>query len=366
MARDIRRARAMALLGVSAIAMMTCVSMPRPRPRPMAQAGDGIVSSRDGRLWVGGARYRFIGVNVYSLASAAPGTEGFACGEARDDDGVRQVLDEIAAMGGNAVRIDAFQSFTRGGEDFSRLDLILDEARARGVRVILTLENQWPDCTEGGYKYADWYRDGYRRPYGSYRLSYREYVPLVVRRYRDDPAVLMFQLMNEAESRTVQGFDDPESLLAFTQDMAAVVRREDRAHVLSLGTIGVARPGSGGAFYALLHQVPGIDVVEAHDYHEDAVAMPRELWLSLLAARAVRRPFFVGEVGMDAPPLTPRERAALVMEKIEAAWHEEADGVLVWSYRAGDGGAKDFDFHDPLAAALRGFSRTRHLRPALR
>jgi len=350
-------------LTASAMALMTCVSV--PRGRPTRAANEEIVTSREGHLWLGTARYRFLGVNVYSLASMAPGSDGFACGNARTDDGVREVLDEIAAMGGNAVRIDAYQSFTAGGTDFSRLDLILDEAMTRGIRVILTLENQWPDCTEGGYKYADWYRTGYRRPYGDYPLSYREHVARVVARYRDEPAVLMFQLMNEAESKTVQGLDDPEALFAFANDMAELVRGIDRVHVLSLGTSGVERPGSGGAFYALLHQIAGLDVVEAHDYHDDTVAMPRDVWLSLLSARAIRRPFFIGEVGMDSPPLTPTQRATLMIEKIEAAWHEDAEGVLVWSYRAGDGGNKDFDADDPLAAALRRFSRTRRVRPAL-
>ncbi|MEY4745314.1 MAG: hypothetical protein RL272_1259 [Candidatus Parcubacteria bacterium] len=349
-------------LTIAAVSMMTCATAPRLRTRAAAPGREGIVSARDGHLWLDGRRYRFIGVNVYSLASAPPGSGGFACGNALGDDGVRQIIREVAAMGGNAIRIDAYQSFTAGGTDFSRLDLILREARENGVRVILTLENQWPDCTEGGYKYADWYRSGYREPYGAYPLSYREYVARVAERYRGEPAVLMWQLMNEAESRTVQGFDDPEALMAFTADMASVVRNADPDHIVSLGTIGVARQGSGGAFYALLHQIDGIGIAEAHDYHAETDEMPREVWLSLLAARAVGRPFFIGEVGMDAPPLTPSDRAGLIAAKLEAAWHEDVDGVLIWSYRAGDGGDKDFDIRDPLAGVIRRFSATRHVR----
>ena len=359
-----RKSAALFMLAASAMAMMTCVGTRNVRPTPVGR--NGFVTAEDGDLWLNGRLYRFLGVNVYSLASAAPGSDGFTCGNALTDDGVRELFREVAAMGGNAIRIDAFQSFTAGGTDFSRIDLILDEARRHDVRVIMTLENQWPDCTEGGYKYADWYRAGYREPYGAYPLSYREYVARIVRRYRDDPVILMWQLMNEAESLTVQDLDDPESLLAFTADMASVVDGIDRNHLLSLGTIGVARAGSGGAFYALLHQVPGIDLVEAHDYRADTQRMPREVWLSLLAARAINRPFFIGEIGMDSPPLAPEERATLIGEKLEAAWHEGVDGVLVWSYRAGDGGNKDFDIHDPLASTLRRFSRTRHVRPDLR
>jgi endo-1,4-beta-mannosidase len=362
--RSPRAGAKLAILAAAAMAMSTCVGGRYVRPTPGARRGFVTASGSD--LMLDGERYRFLGVNIYSLASAAPGSDGFACGERRTDAEVGAIMDELAAMGCNAVRIDAYQSFTSGDTDYARLDLIIDEARRRGIRVIMTLENQWPDCTEGGYKYSDWYRSGYRAPYGAYPLSYREYVARVVRRYRDEPTVLMWQLMNEAESKTLQNLDDPEALLAFAEDMAAVVHGIDDGHLLSLGTIGVARPGSGGAFYALLHQLPGIDLAEAHDYHADTQAMPREVWLSLLAARAIGRPFFIGEIGMDSPPLEPAQRATLVVEKLEAAWYAEADGALIWSYRAGDGGNKDFDSRDPLAAALRRFSRTHRVRPVPR
>lgn len=365
MARKTARFRPFAsLLACMAVvtAMASCVTAPRPRASPPVAPARGIVTAHDGHLRLDGRRFRFVGVNVYSLASAPPGADGFACGNRLTDDGVRELVREVADMGCNAIRLDAYQSFTDGGRDFSRLDLIIAEARRNGIRLILTLENQWADCTEGGYKYADWYRSGYRAPYGGYGRSFREYAALVARRYRGEPAILMWQLMNEAESRTVQGIEDPESLMAFTEDMASVMKDADPTHLLSLGTTGVARPGSGGAFYALLHQIEGIDVAEAHDYRAETQDMPREIWLSLLAARAIRRPFFIGEVGMDAPPLTREERAALVDEKMDAAWHEDADGILIWSYRAGDGGNKDFDLHDPLARVLRRFSSTRHVR----
>lgn len=353
----------------AAVAMTACIAAPRVRPAPVEppaplRPATGIVTARDGRLWLDGRRFRFIGVNVYSLASAPPGSGGFACGNEVTDDGVRGLVREVAEMGGNALRLDAYQSFTAGGTDFSRLDLIVAEARRDGVRLVLTLENQWSDCTEGGYKYADWYRSGYRRPYGEYPLSYRDYVARVVRRYRGEPAILMWQLMNEAESRTVQGLDDPEALMAFTEDMSSVVREADGSHVVSLGTQGVARQGSGGAFYALLHQIDGIGIVEAHDYRAETEDMPRDIWLSLLTARAIRKPFFIGEIGMDAPPLTPQERATLIAEKIDAAWHEDVDGILIWSYRAGDGGNKDFDVNDPLATVIRRFSTTMRVRNA--
>jgi endo-1,4-beta-mannosidase len=346
------------LLFLTLAGLATCATLqPRGGPRPAPR--QGFVAAEGHDLTLDGRPYRFLGVNVYSLASFPPGSGGFVCGIGWTDDGVRELLDDVRGMGGNAVRIDVYQSFTMGGEDFSRVDLILREASARGIRVVMTLENQWEDCTRGGYKYADWYRDGYRRPYGGYPMSYRDYVARVVRRYRDEPAVLMWQLMNEAESRTVHGLDDPEALLGFAADMADVVERNDPDHLLSLGTIGLHRPGSGGAFYALLHQIDGIDLVEAHDYHEDEREMPRDVWNAIVLARAIRKPFFIGEVGISSPPVRRSRRARLIARKLEAAWNEGADGVLIWAYRSFDGTDKDFDRNDPLYGTVRRFARTR-------
>ncbi len=348
------------LLAALASPLAGCASAGRD-VRPSRRPRDGIVRVRDGALELDGAPYRFIGVNVYSLASAAPGTPGFRCGNGFDDASIDALFGEVAAMGGTVVRFDAFQSFTAGGTDLSRLDAIVAAAERRGIRLIVTLENQWPDCTEGGYKFASWYREGYRRPYGAYRLSFRDYARTVARRYRGRPGILMWQLMNEAESRTVTGIDDPEAVLGFAEDMAAVVKEADPTHLLSLGTIGIGRPGTGSAFYALLHEVAGIDVVEAHDYDEETEAMPRDVWLSLLAAREIGKPFFIGEVGISSPPFPPDRRATLIGEKLEAAWAEGAAGCLVWSYRAGDGDGKDFDARDPLARTLRRFAANHHL-----
>jgi mannan endo-1,4-beta-mannosidase len=327
-----------------------------------AIGGPDFVTARDGRLYLESRRYRFVGVNVYSLASFPPDSCKYYCGIAHTDQGVRDIMREVAEMGGNVIRIDAYQSFTEGGQDFSRLDFVIAEAKKRGIRLILTLENQWHDCTQGGYKFADWYRSGYRRPYGAYRLSFADYVRLVVGRYRDEPTVLMWQVMNEAESQNRIGAADPYALLTFAEEMAALVKSIDVRHLLSFGTTGVERPGSGGIYYGMLANIAGIDVVEAHDYGDDRQAMPDDIRRAQEVARLAGKPFFVGEVGISSPPLGREERAKLVMDKLEAGWDADFDGILIWSYRAGDGTNRDFDANDPLAAGIRRFTAT-HLAP---
>ena len=51
----------------------------------------GIVTAHGGKLWLDGRRYRFVGMNVYSLASHRAG-DGFQCGPGFSDDDVRRTL----------------------------------------------------------------------------------------------------------------------------------------------------------------------------------------------------------------------------------------------------------------------------------
>lgn len=358
MGLSIRRAKWLRR-GAVAVPLLAVAAVIAVRAGPGSGRGGIVTRGSDGTLRLRDARYRFIGVNVYSLASSSEGPTGFTCGRDWSDDDVRTLLDEVAAMGCNAIRIDAYQSFTSGGRDFSRIDLILREAGARDIRVILTLENHWDDCTQGGVKDESWYREGYLRPYGSYTRSYREYARGIVRRYRDSPHVLMWQLMNEAESGRGSAFPDPTAIHAFATDMSSVVRAEDGRHLLSLGTGGVNAPGSGGFYYALHHAIEGIDIVEAHDYHDERSPYPADIAAARAVARLLRKPFFVGEVGIRSPPFGRPERARLVTAKLEALWEADIDGVLVWSYRAGDGVGNDFDRTDPLYEAIRAFAGVR-------
>jgi endo-1,4-beta-mannosidase len=104
-----------------------------------------------------------------------------------------------------------------------------------------------------GYKNKAWYRKGYRTvPTGpSLPATYREWVAEVVTRYRHDPTILTWQLVNEAETAT--GLDETcpaiatRSLVGFSTDMAALVNSIDPNQLLSLGTIGSEQWAVGSA-----------------------------------------------------------------------------------------------------------------------
>lgn len=320
-------------------------------------------------LWAAGARLRFVGANRYDLASSPPSVGGYVCGRGYEDAELARLLDElVASTGARVVRTWAFARFTDGGRDFSTLDRLIAAARARGLRLVLTLENEWRDCTDGdpatsdGRKGPTWFAGGWQG-------AYREHLSRVVARYRDEPAVAMWQLMNEAEC------PDADALLAFARNASALVKSLDPNHLVSLGTIGTGQAGTDNARFERLHALDGIDVVEAHDYAQPptyaeaaepipgtTAGAPRanSVASALAAAHAVGKPFFIGEAGLTAPrpphAFTVEERAAALDAKIAAHQAVGTDGFLVWSFydlAPGDPQGWDFDGADPLAAVLR-------------
>ncbi len=95
---------------------------------------------------------------------------------------------------------------TNGQRDWSGFDHTLAVAKAHGIKVIATLANQWPDCEPAsGYKDEAWYTTGYTQPDPSGTVSYRSWVGEVAARYKDDPTIMAWQLINEAEVKPYAG-----------------------------------------------------------------------------------------------------------------------------------------------------------------
>jgi mannan endo-1,4-beta-mannosidase len=221
--------------------------------------------------------------------------------------------------------------------------------------VIPVLGNHHADCDyypsyaidSGFTKDTAWYASGYKRPYSGYPMSYRDYVASVVREFKDDPAILMWQLVNEAQTSTLS--DGPQ-LRAFATDVAGLVKSIDANHLVSFGTQGTGQPGTAGPDYRALHEIPSIDVVEAHDYGEEAESLPgfpdcrwNCIWASLVEARGLGKPFFIGEAGMQAGDegacaLSREQRADLLGAKVSALFREGGVGYLFWDYSEGTAG----------------------------
>ncbi len=253
----------------------------------LAPAGGGastnaFVTTDGTALRLGDAAWRAVGVNFWDM-DAARVVAGDVAGcyyqhtdlDAYFDTSFRRIAAETQAT---AVRTFAFMPFYTGGgndPDWSSTDKLLHYARAHNVRVVPVLGTQAGICGDV-FKSPSWYHctpaqpadctPGYRAP-GPWGTSYREYVVAVAARYKDDPTIAFWQLMNEAY---VAG-NDPTALADFASDMVRAIREEagDANHLVSLGTVG-GNAGTGNqldAFRRVLDCAEWcVDVASAHYY----------------------------------------------------------------------------------------------------
>ncbi|KJE25071.1 Cellulase (glycosyl hydrolase family 5) [Frankia torreyi] len=310
---------------------------------------DAFVTVAGGRLELAGKPWRFTGINVWNANTPADDSR-YGCGEPVD-------LEEVAPALGNGVQVVRTWFFQRlatsldGRRDWSTFDRTIAAAKSRGLRIVATLGNQWPQCEgfptyQAGYKTQRWYQTGYRSaPPPGQPDSYRAWVREAVTRYRDEPAIAMWQLMNEAEDATAyHGPCAPNAaatLHSFVQDMVTLVKSVDPHHLVSVGTVGAGQCGAAADEYATLHAIDGVDVLEYHDYSPAPV--PGDRWNGLAErlrqSAALHKPLIVGEMGV-----APREaggipgRAALVDRKIGAQLQAGVAGVLLWTWRGNDSG----------------------------
>ena len=178
---------------------------------PTATPRSGFLTAVGGDLELDGTPYTFTGVNLYNANS-----DGW-CREAIDDATLDASLDSIGLSwsGHGVIRAWFFQTlatdYPSGARDWSRFDRLVHMAAIRGYKVIPTLADQWGECGTRddptySFKTEAWYTGGYTAPdpalaaaHGGAWLSYRDWVAEVVTRYKDDPTIAFWQLMNEAE-----------------------------------------------------------------------------------------------------------------------------------------------------------------------
>jgi mannan endo-1,4-beta-mannosidase len=277
-----------------------------------------------------GQTYRFTGLNIYNANSR--NNCWYSLGY--NDSALQSSLNDIGS-GKEAFRAWFFQRMAQssGKRDWSAFDHTLAVAKANGYRVIVTLTDHWGACDSP--KKGDWfYGGGYKQVQSGDLVSYRDWVREIVTRYKDDPTVLMWQMVNEAESPT------HSHLQAFAGDIAKLIKSIDARHLVSLGTMGGGQAGTAGDDYRKLHAIPEIDVCEYHDYGSPTATMPGDQYNGLKVrfdqCNALNKPLFIGEVGilLDAVGSSTSERARLFEEKMKAQFAAGAVGYLPWAWVA--------------------------------
>jgi outer membrane biosynthesis protein TonB len=302
-------------------------------------------------LCLGGRAYRFTGLNIYNANSRDNCWYPLGYDNGALDDALTSV-----GPGQEAFRAWFFQDLaTSGGlRDWSAFDHTIAVARAHGVRIIATLADQWGSCDSGPgsavFKGDAWYTTDYRSVVspGSTR-TYRNWVAEIVARYKDEPTILAWQLMNEAETKhditTTCTTNGAAILRTWAADVSGIVKTIDPNHLVSLGTLGGGQCGTQDAEYQFVHDLPTIDLCEYHDYLSGA--MPGDVWNGLAhriaQCASLGKPIFIGESGQKDMSLA--DRAAVFGTKFSTQFGSGVVGELVWALRVdSQGGSSTTNF----------------------
>jgi hypothetical protein len=315
----------------------TPTATPAATPTPVvSSAPSGFVGSSGTQLTLDGSAFTFTGFNIYQANSRSNCSYTMGTGSALDT-----ALSDIGA-GSEMFRSWFFQRLatTNGQRDWSAFDHTLAVAKAHGVKVIATLGNQWGSCESptSVYKTDAWYKSGYKTDIlPDTTVSYRQWVTEVVSRYKNDPTIAVWQLMNEAEikaSDAATSCSPTSDLYNFAADVSSLVKSIDPNHLVNLGTMGAGQCGSQGSDYKLINSISTLDVCEYHDYGHETEALPANLVADIAACNALNKPIFVGEAGIKATSVGGNlaDRAAAFDAKCSAMFKAGVTGFLVWSW----------------------------------
>ncbi len=271
--------------------------------QPAAAGGGGFVTVRNGRFELGGAPYFYVGANLwYGCYLSDPNLNG---GRARM---VRE-LDRLQRIGVNNIRLLAGsetsplagaipRGITRAphAEDESLLaglDFCLAEMARRNQRGILFVSNYWqwsgsfaqyvrwitgeniPDPDKPVMAKGDWHAfmefsaRFYKTPAAV--ALYNDYVTRLIHRrntvngriYRDDPAIMTWELANEPRPSADYPADVPV-FCDWVATTAKMIHEQAPHHLVCTGSEGLHGSLDQESVFVAAHKTPAIDYVTVH------------------------------------------------------------------------------------------------------
>lgn len=343
------------------------------------------VSAQGTSLYLHDQRYQFTGINAFNLGTY-PGVNA-GCGS---------FVSDVDAFFSNlrpnaAVRMWAFQgtiatNTTTKKLDWTGLDRVVNAAAKNGKKLILVLGDQSGHCDDGHWKDKAWYQGAYKQAVNDYGngltpLPYLEYVKAIVTRYKDSPAIAMWEPINEpaaSDCTSGKGYEcyanqvcadetaAATALRSFFDTVGGSIKAIDTNHLVSSGTIGDGQCGAVWEDYQYIHQSPGIDVASYHDYQRDDQPMPGDEWNGLQKRlnqmNLIGKPLIVGEVGMLASDMVSgcmsyTARRDKMKAKMDAQFAAGVAGLMPWSLTLGAAQGCNYDViaGDPLLSLLNGY-----------
>eukprot|EP00268_Persea_americana_P041413 TRINITY_DN4123_c0_g1_i1.p1 TRINITY_DN4123_c0_g1~~TRINITY_DN4123_c0_g1_i1.p1 ORF type:complete len:474 (-),score=89.34 TRINITY_DN4123_c0_g1_i1:453-1751(-) len=296
-------------------------------------AQGGFIRTRGQHFVLNGSPYFANGFNAYWLMYVAsdPSQRGKVSAAFQEASRHGLTVARTWAFSDGGYRPLQYSPGSYNEQMFKGLDFVISEARRYGIRLILSLVNNYENF--GGRKqYAQWARNQ-----GQYLASdddffrnslaqgyYKNHVKTVLTRfntmtgvaYKDDPTIFAWELMNEPRctsdlsGRTIQ---------AWISEMAAYVKSIDRNHLLEAGLEGFYgetspqkkqfNPGfQVGTDFISNNLINGIDFATLHSYPDQWLSSSNDQsqlaflnnWLDTHIQDAqyiIRKPLLLAEFG---------------------------------------------------------------------
>lgn len=341
---------------------------------------DAYVTRQGTKFYLDGKEFRFVGFNLFDTLGS--GTSPYSCLTANGwfpKMSDQELSDALTTMkiqtGATVLRFWAFQKYTKNGTDFSSFDKVIKLAKDKGFKVLPVLDDGPGYCTEPGgggnnhmakwqYQSDTWYTAGYKIVNSGYPISYREYVQKIVTRYKDEPTIFGWMMMNEADTskKDVVNGRNTTVLVRFAQDIGGLIKSIDKNHLVTVGTQSNGASGGTGQDFIDLYGLSVVDFAEVHDWGywgndneaipggiknaDGTMSLPDPLSADCLktylakigcsfaqAIQIVKKPVIVGESGIAATDTATRaKRATLIDNKMKAFFDAGGAGYLYWQW----------------------------------
>jgi len=305
-----------------------------------------------------GQPYRFVGFNGYEIATEWGVDAG--CGPELSDDQLNQLFASLPPD--SMVRFWAFQGtmatdVTSKQIDWAPLDRVFAAAAAHHQLLIPVLAGQSGSCDSGHWADLSWYSGGFMDVFndsGMTPLSYWDYLKAIVNRYKNSPALGMWEPISEAEASTCPPQFEPtncngnqtcpneqaaaQALRHFFDVVGGELHALDPNHLVEEGLLGTGQCGAVWSDYTYVGASSGIDVLSYHDYGDPATPLPGDQWNGLGArlnqAASLGKPLIIGEEGINAGTscLSDSQRASDFAADIQAQISAGSSGVLLWDW----------------------------------
>ena len=318
------------------------------------------VTRKDDKLMTGDQEFRFLGLDAPNIQQNESQIRKDRTNRFPDEFEIRDILDGIRRTGGLATRTFSLSVYspedhgmpvyitgrrTYNEEAFQCLDRVIALAHEYYVRLIIPfIASQ----SFAGIRGVDEFSTLSGKPKGSFwtdeevKADFRHFLDFMLNRtntinglkYKDDPAILCWQLGNEFGSypgdRGLKYDEWSPKIWAWSEEMAAYIKKQDPNHLIM---------DAGGVDRKELLADPNIDIISDHlyEYWSKMGGGPSEL--SPMAKRSReeckgKKPLVVDEFGLASP-----DNVNALMDTIR---EDGISGGLMWSIRSHrrDGGLR--------------------------